>query len=46
MTVAQWVVLVVGAPLAVYLLVRVASAAFFKSKAEHDNQRGQHNVKR
>lgn len=44
MTVEQWAVTLVLAPLAVYLLVRIATAAYFRSKADHE--RGQHNAKR
>lgn len=44
MTVAQWATVLVLTPLAVYVLARLISAAYFKSKSDHE--RGQHNAKR
>lgn len=46
MSPAQCTLALLLVPFAVYVLVRVGSAAYFRSKADHDNQRGQTNVKR
>jgi hypothetical protein len=42
MSAAQILALVLLGPLAVYLVVRLATAAFFKSKATYDQQRTDH----
>jgi hypothetical protein len=45
MTVGQWLVAVPFGLLVVYLLVRLSTAAYFKSKADYQ-QRGQNHVER
>lgn len=45
MSPAQWAGVVILAPLVVYLLVRLGSAAYFKSKADY-HQRGNNHVER
>lgn len=45
MNAGTWAAIIIGSPLGVYLLVRVASAAYFRSKADHETK-GQHNAKR